>query len=82
MIKKGDSYLMTKRPEKGLLGGLWEFPSVTFGDNLSDKENILSVDSMLSDFGVPLSMVAKRKHIKEVIFIGKSTSLLKIHECI
>ena len=57
---------MTKRPEKGLLAGLWEFPSIIFQDNSHFKENKSVVDSLLSDFDIPPAIVAKRKHIGEV----------------
>lgn len=66
MIKQEDSFLMTKRPEKGLLAGLWEFPSIVFQDNSDAKENKSVVDSLLSDFGIPSSFITKRKHIGEV----------------
>lgn len=66
MIKQEESFLMTKRPEKGLLAGLWEFPSIIFQENSDDKENKSAVDSLLSDFGIPSSFITKRKHIGEV----------------
>lgn len=66
VIKRDNSFLITKRPDKGLLAGLWEFPSIIFADNSSTKQNTLVIDSMLSKFGIPASVVKKRKYIGEV----------------
>lgn len=33
------SFLLVKRPEKGLLAGLWQFPLVELPDNSNEDEN-------------------------------------------
>lgn len=68
--------MMTKRPEKGLLAGLWEFPSIIFEDNLNAKEKTSAVDSLLNDYGIPKSVIAKRKYVGEVILLNIEISLL------
>ena len=35
---QNETFLLSKRPEKGLLAGLWEFPSVDISDDVADEE--------------------------------------------
>jgi A/G-specific adenine glycosylase len=41
LIRKGDRVLIQKRPAKGLLGGLWEFPGGKIEQGESDKDALL-----------------------------------------
>jgi len=41
LIRKGDRILIQKRPAKGLLGGLWEFPGGKIERGESDKDALL-----------------------------------------
>lgn len=40
MIWKKGEFLISKRTETGLLGGLWEIPGVEIGKNQNDQENL------------------------------------------
>jgi A/G-specific adenine glycosylase len=38
VLRNGDKYLLNKRPSRGLLGGLWEFPNEQVMENEEDQE--------------------------------------------
>ena len=42
-------YALRKRPKKGLLSGLWEFPTLTCGQNMDNVDNILETSLELSE---------------------------------
>lgn len=56
IVARGDEYLINKRPEQGLLAGLWEFPMVN-EDVESDDEEIIQAD-LLKRFGVRIGAIA------------------------
>ncbi|KFM66866.1 A/G-specific adenine DNA glycosylase, partial [Stegodyphus mimosarum] len=60
---------MMRRPEKGLLAGLLEFPSIIFSEDASVKEQSSSVDQVLRELSIPINLFSSRKHIGEVIHI-------------
>lgn len=53
-------YALRKRPKKGLLSGLWEFPTITCGQNLDSVDNILATKMELSE---NVDKIGKGKHI-------------------
>ena len=53
-------YALRKRPKKGLLSGLWEFPTTTCGQNMDSVDNILQTVMELSD---NVDKIGKGKHI-------------------
>ena len=53
-------YALRKRPKKGLLSGLWEFPTTTCGQHLDSVDNILKNTVELSE---NVDKIGKRKHI-------------------
>ena len=67
-------YLVTKRPEGGLLGGLWEFPSVVMADEVKDDQTQRSkaVDSLIETLdpfegeGEGFALNVKRKQVEQV----------------
>ncbi|CAO3610899.1 unnamed protein product [Cunninghamella blakesleeana] len=65
-------YLITKRPEKGLLAGLWEFPSVEL-DNLKStyKERSQHITTYLKDqHKIDLNKIkSKRQDLENVIHL-------------
>ncbi|XP_053394319.1 adenine DNA glycosylase-like isoform X2 [Mercenaria mercenaria] len=61
-----DEFLITQRPEKGLLAGLWEFPSYCCDDTSSDKP---SCDSILQHHGVTVTRESREKDCGEVVHI-------------
>lgn len=44
--------LLAKRPEQGLLAGLWEFPSVSVAAEASADDRRQALDSLLDDMGL------------------------------
>lgn len=63
LIQNGDAYLIRRRPDTGLLAGLWEFPSV--GGFVSKEEAASAASGLLDDGAVPLYIEAlpDAKHI-------------------
>ncbi len=72
--KRGELVLIVKRPEKGLLGGLWEFPAVEcpegdLGQFMAEMKKVYSLDVE------PMRKVGKIKHtyshfhVTEVIWV-------------
>ncbi|KAL4235873.1 hypothetical protein ACF0H5_004262 [Mactra antiquata] len=61
-----DAFVITQRPEKGLLAGLWEFPSQTF-----DKDNTGDADSstLLSNHGIKVTSELTKGSCGEVVHI-------------
>ena len=67
-IEKKDVYLLEwngkfavqKRPKKGLLAGLWEFPTVSCGQNMDNVDNILQKGVELSE---NVDKIGTGKHI-------------------
>lgn len=49
LLERDGSYLVRRRPASGLLGGLWEFPTISVGDDESAAER---VKLLLQDFAV------------------------------
>ncbi|MCK9906153.1 NUDIX domain-containing protein, partial [Frankia sp. Cpl3] len=47
---RGDEVLINKRPEQGLLAGMWEFPMVEVDPKLWEEEQL--TDSLQARFGV------------------------------
>lgn len=46
------SLLLSKRPEQGLLAGLWEFPSTPVAVQASAEDRRQTVDTLLEDLGL------------------------------
>ncbi|GMH38068.1 hypothetical protein BSKO_05952 [Bryopsis sp. KO-2023] len=71
----GGFFLMVKRPEKGLLAGLWEFPTVSDIGEMDDKERKAAVVGMLDDrFGISVEprgkfQLVERKDVGEAVHI-------------
>ncbi|XP_050403169.1 adenine DNA glycosylase [Patella vulgata] len=57
-------YLITQRPQKGLLAGLWEFPSQLITDESCDI-----TDTLNTKYGIVLSGDCKRLKVGEVVHI-------------
>ncbi len=53
-------FALRKRPKKGLLSGLWEFPTQTCGQNMDSVDNILENTRELSE---NVDKIGKGKHI-------------------
>ena len=53
-------YALRKRPKKGLLSGLWEFPTLTCGQNMDNVDNILETSVELSE---NVDKIGTGKHI-------------------
>jgi A/G-specific adenine glycosylase len=63
IIKKNDSFLLLRRPSKGLLGGLWEFPNdriVSEGDEFETQQ----IQLLSSQYGMEVKILEKRAIIK------------------
>ena len=56
LLRCGESYAIRRRPESGLLAGLWEFPN---------WEGELSPDALAAELGVPLrcTPIGSAKHV-------------------
>ncbi len=54
VIKRGDQVLITKRPEKGLLAGMWEFPMVETNE-VNWAEDVLP-DTILQRYGMEINV--------------------------
>jgi A/G-specific adenine glycosylase len=63
IIQKDDSFLLTKRPSRGLLGGLWEFPNDRISSDEDDLENNLT-HLVSTRFGIKLKIIRKRAIIR------------------
>lgn len=66
MIEKGDQFLMVRRPEKGLLAGLWEFPCAILPNDATSKVKSSIVESTVKELGVPNSAISGKTFIGEV----------------
>ncbi|XP_035208010.1 adenine DNA glycosylase-like [Stegodyphus dumicola] len=69
VVEKGNKLLMMRRPEKGLLAGLLEFPSVIFPEDASVKEQSSAVDQVLIEISIPIALHSSRKYIGKVVHI-------------
>nr|XP_040041051.1 adenine DNA glycosylase isoform X2 [Gasterosteus aculeatus aculeatus] len=45
----GDEYLLTRRPKKGLLAGLWEFPGLLQGEKSSESKDKAALCAQISE---------------------------------
>ena len=63
IIQKDDSFLMTKRPSRGLLGGMWEFPNDRNVSEEDDLEEKLS-QILFRTFGVEVNILKKQTIIR------------------
>ncbi|KAJ3703551.1 hypothetical protein LUZ61_007256 [Rhynchospora tenuis] len=68
-----DFYLLVKRPEEGLLAGLWEFPSVLVAERRTDlesrrKEMDNYLENLKLDFGEEYNLVS-REDVGEYLHI-------------
>lgn len=55
IVVKGEEYLINKRPEQGLLAGLWEFPMVEEDTEADDNETIQ--EDLFRRFGVRIGAI-------------------------
>lgn len=63
IVRKGDSYLLNRRPAKGLLAGMWEFPNCV-GEG---KEGVETLTALLAGENVILAdNVAECKPVKQI----------------
>ncbi|KAF8793610.1 Adenine DNA glycosylase like protein [Argiope bruennichi] len=69
VIEKGDQFLMVRRPEKGLLAGLWEFPCAILPDVTTSIERSQIIESAVKELGVPSSTLSCKKFVGEVIHL-------------
>jgi A/G-specific adenine glycosylase len=62
IIEDGDKVFIQKRPSKGLMGGLWEFP----GGKVEDNESVESAlhREIQEEMGIELSKIREFKQIK------------------
>ncbi|GBN62268.1 Adenine DNA glycosylase [Araneus ventricosus] len=69
VIEKGDQFLMVRRPEKGLLAGLWEFPCAILPDEAATKAKSSIIESTVKELGVPSSVLFSKRFIGEVVHL-------------
>ncbi|GFR16000.1 adenine DNA glycosylase [Trichonephila clavata] len=69
VIEKEDKLLMVRRPEKGLLAGLWEFPCVILPEETTKKAKTARINSLVKELGIPNSLLSSKKHVGEVIHL-------------
>ncbi|KAK7100931.1 hypothetical protein V1264_023793 [Littorina saxatilis] len=62
-------FLILQRPEKGLLAGLWEFPSSDVDTGSSSPTQVDVVKQLESDHGVHVSSVQNKTHLGQVVHI-------------
>jgi A/G-specific adenine glycosylase len=59
IIREGDSYLLVKRPSRGLLGGMWEFPNDRVVNEETNQEK--NLESLMAEkFGVGVEIISKQ----------------------
>ncbi|KAG8193187.1 hypothetical protein JTE90_005537 [Oedothorax gibbosus] len=68
VIKRAEKLFLTRRPEKGLLAGLWEFPSCIVSED-SDKGIKSAFESIARELGVPTSVLSSKSFVGEVIHL-------------
>ncbi|XP_015928760.1 adenine DNA glycosylase [Parasteatoda tepidariorum] len=66
VIKNKNKYFVVKRPEKGLLAGLWEFPSIVMPEVPSDS---IDVNVFMKELGIPNCLLSSKQHVGEVIHL-------------
>ncbi len=62
VVRQGDTYLINKRPDEGLLAGLWEFPMVET-DGRADETHVLE-DYLFARFGIEAVAGGKLIHVQ------------------
>ncbi|KAJ9548808.1 hypothetical protein OSB04_021351 [Centaurea solstitialis] len=66
----GSEFLLVKRPEEGLLAGLWEFPSVSLDGEADVVTRRQAIDDFLkSSFGLSSCNVVEREEVGEYVHI-------------
>lgn len=60
ILRCGDCYALDKRPDKGLLSGMWQFPNVP---GRLDLDGVLSVVKDMDLRVIEVSLIVERKHI-------------------
>ena len=60
LLEWNGRFAVQKRPRKGLLAGLWEFPTVSCGQNMDNVDNILQTTAELSE---NVDKIGTGKHI-------------------
>lgn len=62
IIRTGEKALINKRPEKGLLAGMWEFPSGEKNESLTIEENIHQITGKIGQPVHDFSFFAQVEH--------------------
>lgn len=65
VMEQEKKLFVTRRPEKGLLAGLWEFPSCIISEDTS-KSNNIALESIIKELGVPTSVLSSKRSVGEV----------------
>ncbi|GIY77004.1 adenine DNA glycosylase [Caerostris darwini] len=69
VIEKEEKLLMVRRPEKGLLAGLLEFPCTIIPEEATLKEKSSLSESLIKELGLPKSVLSLRNCVGEVIHL-------------
>lgn len=62
VVLRGDQVLINKRPEQGLLAGMWEFPMVEADPKVWEEERL--TESLHSRFGIEAEVTGQLAHIQ------------------
>ncbi|MCI5597598.1 MAG: A/G-specific adenine glycosylase [Lachnospiraceae bacterium] len=63
LLEYEGKYALRKRPSKGLLAGLWEFPNMSCGEKVEKRDEFLLKWQELSDEADEMEKLGKGKHI-------------------
>ena len=79
LLERDGRYLVRRRPASGLLGGLWEFPTISVGDDEGAAER---VELLLQDFAVSgeLQSLGVIHHVYSHFRLELQLFRLSIHE--
>ncbi len=74
LLRRGDAFVVRKRPLQGMLGGLWEFPTIELGEGDSEQG---AVKRLLSEMG----LAGRPRPVGEVRHVYSHFRLL-VHVCL
>ena len=78
ILRCGDRYALQKRPEEGLLAGLWQFP------NIPEKRELQDAILKMEEMGLkPAEIIrqVEKKHIFTHVQWNMSGIFAEVHEC-